>query len=96
MKKLRVDDPSDPVLRKSPLADRKPAVAVGSVVFGVLGVGAVPVLPTAAFILGALAIALGAYGRRSFGSWTTAATVGLVLGTLAMAGVAFVIVFFSG
>jgi hypothetical protein len=73
----------------------RPAAAVGSLVFGVLGVGAVLVFPTVALILGMLALALGAYGRRSFPWYESAAAVGLLLGTIAVVGVLLIIVFLS-
>jgi hypothetical protein len=64
-------------------------------VVGVLGVGTVLIFPTVALILGTLAFALGAYGRRSFPWYQSAAAVGLVLGAIAVLGVLLVIVFLS-
>jgi hypothetical protein len=69
--------------------------AVGSIVFGIVGVGTVLVFPTVALIAGLFAIALGALGRRRTASPETAARVGLILGTVAVVGVLFIVVFLS-
>jgi hypothetical protein len=71
------------------------SAAVGSIVFGIIGVGTVLVFPTVALIAGLFAIALGAWGRRETPSPATAANVGLFLGATAVVGVLFIVVFFS-
>ena len=63
--------------------------------FGIVGVGAVLVFPTVALIAGLFAIALGTAGRRRTASPETAAKIGLILGTIAVVGVLFVVVFLS-
>jgi hypothetical protein len=71
------------------------AAAIGSVVSGLLGVGTVVVFPTLAFLLGLVAIATGAYVRRGVSQYRLTATVGLVLGTIAVAAVLLIVVFLS-
>ena len=71
------------------------AAAFGSVASGLLSLAAVLVFPTLAFLLGSIAIAAGAYGRRDVHRYRSAATVGLVLGAIAVMAVVFVVVFLS-
>jgi hypothetical protein len=73
----------------------KLAAALSSIGLGLLGVGTVLVFPSVALVLGIFALALGIYGRHGFSSYRTAATIGLLLGTIAMVSVLLVVVFFS-
>ncbi len=71
------------------------AAAIGSVASGVVGVATVLVFPTLAFLLGSIAIAAGAYARRDVRPHRPAATVGLVLGAIAVVAVLLVVLFLS-
>ena len=71
------------------------AAAIGSLVSGLLGLAAVLVFPTLALLMGVVAIAAGAWARRGDPSYRTAATVGLVLGVIAVVAVLLVVVFLS-
>jgi hypothetical protein len=62
---------------------------------GVLGVPAILVFPTLAFLLGLLAVAAGAYARRGAPSKPLTAAIGLSLGVVAVVAVLVLIVFFS-